>query len=102
MPSVTENTYGKGKAYYVAFRNDNDLAEDFCRYIVQGENIYADTGIISPNGVTVRKRGRHIFIMNFTDEEKSITLDREYTNALTNEIKTGEIVIGADEYLILQ
>ncbi|MBR6635173.1 MAG: beta-galactosidase, partial [Clostridia bacterium] len=34
MPALTANTIGKGKAYYVAFRNDGDFAHDFCEKLI--------------------------------------------------------------------
>lgn len=72
MPSVTENEYGAGKAYYVAFRNDADLAEDFCRWMAEKENIESDSDISVSYGVSVRKRGDSIFVMNFNNEDKEI------------------------------
>ena len=102
MPSVTENTYKSGRAYYVAFRNDRNLANDFCRYIIEKEKISADTDIVAPSGVSIRKRGKHIFIMNFSDDEKHINLDREYENALTGKTISRCAAIGANEYLILK
>ena len=64
-PAVTVNSYGKGKAYYVAFRNDDDFQEDFLSQF----NISPDEDIKLPSGVSMRKRGDLIFVMNFSDEE---------------------------------
>lgn len=89
MPSVTENEYGSGKAYYVAFRNDNDLAVDFCRWIAEKANISADADISVPSGVSVRKRGNSIFVMNFNNEDKEIILR-----------DGSKIIVSANDYAI--
>lgn len=90
LPSVTENEYGSGKAYYVAFRNDGDLAGDFCRWMAEKENISADSDISVPCGVSVRKRGDSIFVMNFNNEDKEIILQ-----------DGSKTVIAANDYLVL-
>ena len=90
MPSVTENSYGKGKAYYVAFRGKNDLAYDFCKYAAEKAGIKPDADISVPNGVVFRKRGEYIFIMNFNNEDKEITLENKEKQ-----------IIKANDYIIL-
>ena len=74
MPCVTENTYGKGKAYYAAFRNDNDFADDFCEMLIKANTVESDADIAHGNGVFIRKRGQNIYIMNFSDSENSLLL----------------------------
>ena len=102
MPAVTENKYGKGTAYYVAFRNDEDFAEDFCEGLVEKFNIDRDTSISADKGVIIRKRGDVIFLMNFSDDEKSISLDREYINIFNSENVNGEMKISPCSYIILK
>ena len=101
MPAVTENSYGKGKAYYVAFRNETDLATDFCSYLVEKADIPADTSIICEN-VIIRKRGNLIFAFNFTENDGKIVTDKEYTNVLNGEKVNGEIKINSRSYIILE
>ena len=90
MPSVTENEYGSGKAYYVAFRNDSDLAKDFCTWIVREKNIPFDAEISVPYGVSFRKRGDSIFVMNFNNEDKEITTQNG-----------SEMLIPANDFIVL-
>lgn len=99
-PAVTKNHYGKGTAYYAAFAFDGDFAEDFI------ENITADLDLGAPvfnipDGISVRKRGDCTFILNFADGEKTVTLDKEYTNLLTDE-KVKEITLGECGYAVLK
>lgn len=102
MPAVTKNTFGKGTAYYAAFRNDGDFAADFCNMLIDEIGIAADTAISADDGVTNRKRGDHIFVMNFSDSEKSADLNGSYTNVITGEKADETVKIPACGYIILR
>lgn len=101
MPAVTKNLYGKGEAYYVAFRNDGEFLTDFCQKLIVESSIESDIGIDLPYGVTARKRGNMIFIMNFNDSLVSVSLDKEYKNVLDGSL-TKNAVIPSYGYLILE
>ncbi len=64
-------------------------------------SIKGDTEIRAESGVSIRKRGELIFVMNFSDEKKTVTLDREYKNVVTGENVNGEVELEVCEYLIL-
>ena len=101
-PSVTRNSYGKGKAYYAAFRNDGDFADDFCSDLIKELCIKPPTDIIFPRDIIIRKRGELIFILNFTDEEKAVTLDKTYYDILSETDVNGILTIPEDGYCILK
>ncbi len=101
-PAVTENAYGEGKAYYVAFRNDDNFAADFCEMLINDANITPDTLIEADNGVTVRKRGNLIFVMNFADVERKVRLDKEYCDIVNGSSVNGEITLPVCGYTILK
>ena len=100
-PSVTVNAYGRGKAYYAAFRNDSDFAEDFCKMLIEKIGIEPDTGITGED-VIVRKRGDYVFLMNFTDEEKTAELDGEYTDVLNEKKVSGKLPLPVCGYAVLK
>ncbi len=102
MPSVTENAYGKGKAYYVAFRNDAGLADDVCAYLCAELQIEAAAPIEPVDGVSVRKRGDLIFVMNFGDDEKNVCLTDSYVNVLVGETVSGDVSVAGCSYLVLR
>ncbi|MBE6795023.1 MAG: beta-galactosidase [Ruminococcaceae bacterium] len=102
MPAVTKNRYGDGIAYYCTFANSGDFFYDFVKELVSTNNIAPDTGIVTENGVSVRKRGDMIFVMNFTDGEQKVTLDKTYKNVLTGEEISGLTTLNKCEYLILE
>jgi len=100
--AVTVNNYGKGRAYYCAFGNKGDFRDDFCRDVVNALGITPDTAIGFEKGVSIRKRGDFIFITNFADKEKQITLDKEYTDVVNEVTVEGVITLPAYGYLVLK
>ncbi len=101
-PAITKNVYGKGNAYYVAFRNDDDFTDNFCYDLIDTYGIAPDTSIKYDDGVTIRKRGETIFVMNFSDTEKTVTLDKEYKNIVDDTTVCGEITLPLCGYIILE
>ena len=102
MPSVTKNTFGKGTAYYVAFRNTGTLAEDVCAAVLQSTPIPNHIPFAIPEGISVRRRGDCIFVMNFTDTEANIRLDTPYLNIPDDTVRTGLVPVPARGFLILR
>ena len=101
-PAVTENKYGKGKAYYTAFANKGDFFEDFSNVLINEHNIAPDTDIKAEEGISIRKRGNTIFVMNFADTEKEIVLDKEYKNVINGKNISGTVTIKVCEYLVIE
>lgn len=102
MPALTVNSFGKGKAYYAAFRNDDSFTADFCNNLISQLSIAPDTEIVTPENVTVRKRGNTVFVMNFTDDVAEIELDREYRNVVNGETVSSKVTLGVCGYLVLE
>ncbi len=100
-PAVTRNSYGKGFAYYTAFRNDEDFTDDFCEKLINEIGIKPDTGIISSKEVIIRKRGNHIFLFNFSEKEQSVTLDRTYTDVLAEKEASDVLTLPVCGYKVL-
>lgn len=102
MPAVTANSFGKGKAYYAAFRNDGDFTDDFCSTLIEKLSIKSDADFAIPDGVAVRKRGDYTFIMNFSDEERTVNIERDFENILTGEKGQGEIKLSVRGYAVIR
>lgn len=102
MPSVTVNDYKNGKAYYVAFRNDADLADDFCNELINEMQIKSDAEFEIPENVFVRKRGELTYIMNFSEEEKIISNSKTYTDILSGETINGDFTVKAVGYKVIR
>ncbi|RNA68507.1 beta-galactosidase [Alteribacter keqinensis] len=78
-PALTVNHHGKGKAYYIASRNDNQFHDQFTECLVRDAGIERVVDVELPAGVTaqVRTDGQtdYVFLMNFTGGEKEIDLN---------------------------
>ena len=101
-PAVTKNNYGKGTAYYVAFCDKGRFSKEFIEEIIKEYDIKADTEIKADSGVSIRKRGNVIFIMNFSDGVAKVTLDREYLDIVNGTSVSGEVTINECGYLVLE
>ncbi|MBQ6419513.1 MAG: beta-galactosidase [Clostridia bacterium] len=101
-PAVTVNTYGEGKAYYAAFRNDGGFVRDFCADILKDAGIGPDTGITAPENVFVKKRGDYIFVLNFSDREQTAGLDAEYEDLLCGTRRSGKLTLPVCGYAVLK
>ena len=82
MPCLTKNSYGKGSAYYIAFRDNGDFLEDFYERLADELKLRRILKTPVPYGVYVSERendsNRFIFIQNFNNEPKTVVLDGEY------------------------
>lgn len=88
-PAVTVNQFGNGQAYYLASRNQSDFNDAFYGKLVDQLRINSIVSEDLPNGVSVQVRTNgseaYIFVMNFNNTVKSLTLanDHKYYDLLT-------------------
>ena len=96
-PALTVNGLGKGKAYYLASRNEARFLTDFYRKLIAGLSIERVVDSDLPKGVTaqVRTDGQtdYIFMMNFNDRQESVVLVSAYTDLLTGETVGGSVTL---------
>ena len=80
-PALTVNRFGKGKAYYVASRNDRRFQRDFFRGLVRQLGIRQAVDAELPEGVTVQTRtdGEHeyVFFLSFSRDACTLSLAGE-------------------------
>lgn len=106
MPVITENSFGKGSAYYVATASNESFYEKFLKDICEKAGVapILDT----PKGVeaTVRENenGVFLFLLNHTDEEQSVRLVFGGTDIIRNaDYAEGDIVnLAAKDVVILR
>jgi beta-galactosidase len=77
QPAFTCNSFGKGKAYFIAARTGEDFLDAFYGKIAADAGLKT-TGLL-PHGVSVstRTNGKDTFtfLLNFTNESKALTLN---------------------------
>ena len=54
-PAITENVYGKGKAYYIVVQPDLEFLKEFLGDVIEEANVEANLTETLPYGVTVSK-----------------------------------------------
>ena len=98
MPAVTENTYGKGKAYYLAAESTLDFLRAIYKRILKETGISCKFGENLPEGVTVNERitekGESIFFLqNYNRNAIEITLEKSYMDLESGDVFRGMILL---------
>lgn len=101
-PAVTVNAYGQGKAYYTAFRPEQDFVTDFCDMLIKEMGLRSVYPYALPKGVSAVRRGDHIFLMNFSDREVKILLDRLYVDAVNGVPIRSDLTLAPFGYRIIK
>lgn len=97
MPALTCNRFGKGKAYYVAFRDAHAaLADDLCSALIKELSLPQALGSRLPDGVEAQMRSDsehdYIFVGNYNDTPVSVDLpENVYTDLLDGSEVSGKI-----------
>ena len=107
MPAVTENSYGKGKAYYLAAESELEFLQDICNDILNTVGISSDFSGNLPEGVTVNERitksGDSIFFLqNYNRTSVEMTFEKAYVDLETGEQRSGVAVLEPFSCMILQ
>ena len=105
-PAVTVHKHGKGRAIYIASRNDDAFTDALIASLIQQHAIRPTLSAPLPPGVsaTYRTDAQHdyVFVMNLTTDEKSVPLDAHpYQDALTLAPVSGPLNLASYETRVL-
>ncbi|MDA3798891.1 MAG: beta-galactosidase [Kiritimatiellae bacterium] len=104
-PAITVNSYGKGKAYYLACRNKTEFLNDFY------EKLIADLSVKRclvglPEGVVALNRtdgeNKYTFLMNFNDDARTVAFDDTYIDLLTGKSVAGSVNMKKFDVMVLE
>lgn len=105
MPALTGNAYGKGKAYYVAFRDGGDFTDALTARLLAECGIASDFDGKLPYGVTAHSRtdgeNLYVFLQNFSTHPQKTSTKYVWTCADTGKSVAGDLVLAPYETLIL-
>jgi beta-galactosidase len=77
-PALTENSFGKGRAFYIASRNDASFHEDLLSELIDSCGLRQPLETEIPEGVSVQMRTNEthewIFVLNFNTSAQQVTL----------------------------
>ncbi len=103
--AATVNSYGKGKAYYVAFRDDESYSRDLLAKLTSELGIVSDFDGALPCGVTAHSRtdGENVFVFlqNYTRYEQKTMTSYAWTTAEDGTSVGGELTLKPYETIIL-
>ncbi len=106
LPAVTVNSYGKGKAYYVAFRDTGDYTDRIIGEILSKNGITSQFDGTLPHGVTAHSRtdgeAVYVFLENCNATEAETETALSWTEVDTGRSVTGKIILKPYETLILK
>ncbi len=105
MPAATCNSYGSGKAYYIAFRDTGDFVDGLYGQIVKELDIASPFGKL-PQGVTaaVREDGQaqYIFLHNFALSERTVSNAHPLQDVEASELLAGDIPLPPQSVRVLK
>ena len=88
MPVLTENEFGKGKAYYVGARSNEEFYKKYLGDICESLGIRPVAK--TPEGIEATARyndnGEFLFLLNNTQEEKEVVMEEAGTDLLTDQV----------------
>jgi beta-galactosidase len=105
-PMLTVNTFGGGKAYYLAANPDDHFLADFYGALDANLGLLRSLDAELPNGVSAQLRTdgetKYVFLMNFNAEPVVIDLGAAtYTDLLTGATLTGAVELGVYDVKVL-
>ena len=102
--ALFEHSFGKGKAYYMAFQHDT-FQNALAQRVIEECNLTPPMDAQFEDGIIIRRRDAEnksfYFITNETTSDKTITISGTYQNLMTGEPVTGSITLPSCEFLIL-
>ncbi|WP_313350656.1 beta-galactosidase [Exiguobacterium sp.] len=104
--AVTWNNHGEGVAWYIGGRLEERFQNDFYAEIISSLNLLSPLQIEHPEGVSVQVRidasSIYGFIMNFSEERKTIELKKPVEDYLTGERLIGTVLLQPYEVRIVK
>lgn len=107
-PALTVNEFGKGSAYYIAFRNNIDFEKDFYGALIEDLHLLKALNADLPEGVTAQLRTdgvkEFIFVMNFSPCKQEVTLkdERVYKELLSGTTIEGSLHLEGYGVMVLE
>jgi len=89
-PAVTANSHGKGIAYFIAAGTGQDFLKDFYDHLCKACSL--TLVIKSEPGISIQVREgekhRYHFVMNFSEEEKQLAIEKDIPDMITGKTFT--------------
>ena len=101
---LTENLFGKGKAYYIATQPEPDFIKDFLKYIMDLNDISSPLPV--PAGVEVIKRAKngqeYLFILNHNSHQVEFSIPGAFQDLISGNDMQNELILKSKDTVILK
>lgn len=102
QPCLTVNRFGKGTAWFLAAKVEQQGLNDLYRRIAGEAKVAPVFREEVPGGVIPTARGEVVFLQNFSGEEKRVCLTHTYRDLLHDADVTGEVTLPVNGLRILR
>lgn len=102
QPCLTRHTYGKGEAWYLAAKADQNALNALYRRLAERAGLPRAMDTELPYGVVTVERGGVIFLQNYSGEERTVALDKAYHELLTDRDVSGEVTLPVCGVMVLK
>ena len=82
LPAVIRNRFGKGEAWYLAARFDDDALLSLYARLSGSLKLPRALETDLPHGVTAHRRGKYVFVENYSGKTVTLSLPGTYEDAL--------------------
>lgn len=102
QPCLTRHTYGKGEAWYLAAKADQNALNALYRRLAERAGLPRAMDTELPYGVVAVERGGVVFLQNYSGEERTVALDKAYHELLTDRDVSGEVTLPVCGVMVLK
>ena len=102
QPCLTRHTYGKGEAWYLAAKADQNALNALYRRLAERAGLPRAMDTELPYGVVAVERGGVVFLQNYSGEERTVALDKAYHELLTDRNVSGEVTLPICGVMVLK
>ena len=102
QPCLTRHTYGKGEAWYLAAKADQNALNALYRRLAERVGLPRAMETELPYGVVAVERGGVVFLQNYSGEERTVALDKAYHELLTDRGVSGEVTLPVCSVMVLK
>ena len=102
QPCLTRHTYGKGEAWYLAAKADQNALNAFYRSLAERAGLPRAMDTELPYGVVAVERGGVVFLQNYSGKEHTVALDKAYHELLTDRDVSGEVTLPICGVMVLK
>jgi len=101
MPCLTRNRFGKGQAYYLAAKVEQEGLDAIYADIADELELSRAMNQELPRGVIATERGGAVFLQNYSGKAQQVVFEEKYTDMITGAAVEGEHIMPANGVMVL-